>query len=309
MNRVDIPERDISVEFPSCWEELTDLQFAFVMQNWLKVIDGKINLHELKIIVLYNFLGIKRSPFNNWKDKRLSREQLEDKFANIWQLTETLEWLFSYADTAESKTVELSYIEITNRIPELETAWEVPFVGPASGLLDITFAEYCTAWQHYENYINNRADAELDYLVATLYRPERDNYNLLKFTPAFDGNRREPFNPNLTQHYAELLTEVPFWQKYVILLWFLNCDRLIKEGELILAGKPISFAPIFRVPGNNTEEVETLDENDLGLTGLLFAVAESKLFGGPDQVNQTGYIDVLTALLYWKQQADKIKKS
>lgn len=308
MNKIEIPERNISTEYPSSWDELTDLQFACVMQNWLKVIDGKINLHEFKVIVLYNFLGITRSPFNNWKDKRLSKEQLENKFSNIWQLTQTLEWLFTYTNTPGNNTVDLSYTEITNRLPVIDPGWEVPFVGPVSGLLDITFAEYCSAWQHYENYINNRTNAELDYLVATLYRPERHNYNQLKFTPAFDGNRREPFNPNLTQHYADLLAEVPFWQKYVILLWFLNCDRLIKEGELTLAGKPICFESIFTVPGNNSDEVETLDENDLGLTGLLFMIAESNLFGGPDQVNHTGYIDILTALLYWKKQADKMKK-
>ena len=306
MNLVEIPEKNIAVEFPSCWDELTNTQFAFVMQNWLKVVDGYLNQHEFKLIVLYHFLGIKYGPFDARRDARIKPESLEQKYENLWRLTEKLEWLFEYRNENGKKTVSLSYYEVTSRLPEIEVAG-IMFIGPADGMVNITFGEYRQAWMYFELYISGRRDDDLNLLVATLYRPERLGYETLKISPTFDGQRSEPFNANLTQHYAALVADIPFWQKYVALIWFLNCDRLIKEGELTVGGKPVSFAPLFR-RDRETEDVETLDETDLGLTQLLFMVAESNLFGNPDQVDRTGYIDILTALIYWKKQNDKLKK-
>lgn len=306
MHTIEIPEKNISAQYPSGWEELTTEQFAFVMQNWLKVVDGYLNQHEFKLIVLYHFLGIKYGPFDSRRDARVKPEKLEQKYENLWRLTETLEWLFEYRNEDGRKTVALSYYEVTNRFPEIEAAG-ILFTGPVDGMVNISFGEYRQAWMHFEAYIDTRNDIALDLLVGTLYRPEKKNYGEIKKLPDFDGQRSEPFNANLTQRYAALLADIPFWQKYAVLLWFLNCDRLIKQGELTVGGNPVSFAPLFR-KDKETEEVETLDENELGLTQLLYMVAESNLFGNPEQVDRTAYIDILTALLYWKKQNDKIRK-
>ena len=309
MNTIEIPERDILVELPSCWEDLNGDQFACVVQTWLKLLDGKINQDEFRLIILYNFLGIKRGPFQDMKDKRLSREQLEDKFANVWQLTELLGWLIRIEETEDGPAGFLNFTEVRNWLQELDNDGGVLILGPSDGMIDITFGEYRQAWKYFEAYTRNHKHADLDRMVATLYRPERENYLRLKHRPDFDGNRREAFNPYLTDHYAELLVQVPFWKKYVIYTWFGNCDRWIKEGELELDGRPLTFTPIFSKNKPLDEDVETLDENELGMTGLLYLIAESKLFGDPAQVDRTNYIDILTALLYWKQQSDKIKRS
>jgi hypothetical protein len=308
MNTIDIPERDIHVEFPSNWDELTNDEFAFVIQTWIKLMDGLINVDEFNLIILYNLLGIKRSPFQDWKDKRLSRQQLEDKFANIWQLTETLHWLIRLEETESGPVGMLNWSGIENRIPTIETEWAT-LEGPSDCFLNITFAEYRAAWKHFEAYTRSQKHTDIDHLVAILYRPERGNYKELQHQPDFDGQTREPFNPHITSHYAELIVNIPFWQKYIVYVWFGNCDRFIKEEELELDGKPFTFAPLFKKQRtDDSDEVEILDENDLGLTGLLYLMAESKLFGSIVETDKTGYIDILTALLYWKQQTDRIKK-
>lgn len=308
MNTIEIPDKDLKVEFPSCWEELTNDQFAFVMQEWISLMDGKINEDEFKLLILYNLLGLTRSPFQNWKDKRLTKEQLENKFANIWQLTELLNWLIR-EETYQGETVSmLNYTGIINRIPRIDGEWSV-LEGPSDCLLNVTFAEYRAAWKFFEAYTIDQKHADLDHLVAVLYRPVRANYDELKLKPDFDGQNREPFNPYITDHYAELIKTLPFWMKYTIYVWFGNCDKFLKEEDLELDGKPLSFSPLFKKasPELVEGEIETLDENDLGLTGLLYMVAESKLFGTIAETDRTNYIDLLTALLYWKQQTDKIK--
>jgi len=307
MNTIEIPERQINVEFPSCWEELTNDQFAFVMQEWLTLMDGKINEDEFRVIILYHLLGIKRSPFQGWKDRRLSKQQLEDKFANIWQLTELLNWLIRIEIVDGVKVGMLNYTGVTNRIPRIDGEWAM-LEGPDDCLLNITFAEYRAAWNHFEAYSRDHKHIDLDHLVAILYRPVRANFEELKHKPDFDGQNREPFNPYITSHYAELVKDLPYWIKFAIYLWFGNCDRFLKEEELEVFGKPLSFTPLFKKSqAESAEGVEILDENDLGLTGLLYMVAESKLFGTIAETDRTNYIDLLTALLYWKQQSDKIK--
>ena len=312
MNTLQIPERNIMIKFPASWDELNDEQFAFVMQNWLKLMDEKINPDEFRILVLYHLLGIKRSPFQDWKDRKLSQRQLQDKFSNIWQLMETLNWIIRIEQTENGPAGMLNYTGTTNRIPKIESEWGWSILeGPENCMLNVTFGEYRHAWKYFDAYTRDRKNSDLDHLIAILYRPVRANYNELKHQPDFDGQNREPFNPYITSHYAELVKDIPFWMKYTIYLWFGNCDRFLKEEELELEGKSLSFSRLFKKGSTNhhqeDNEWETLDENELGLTGLLYMIAESKLFGDPSQVDRTAYIDVLTALLYWKQQADKVK--
>lgn len=304
MITVEIPEKDIYAELPSDWHELTTDQFATVIKNWIKLVDQKISLDEFRLIVLYDFLGIKRSPFQGWKDKRLTAVDIQEKFFNLWQLCETLNWIFREVEMDGEKVIVLSYTGVINMMPQIETV-QYEFIGPADGLLDITFSEYRYAWKYFLSYSHNRKHDDLDMMVAVLYRPERTDYNLIRLTPSFDGHRREAFNPNLTAHYAEICKAIPYWQKYAVYHWFGNCDRWIKEDELELDGKMISFAPLF---ANQKSEEEDLSENDLGLTSLLFSLAESNLFGTMENADKANYIDVLTALLYWKQQIDKIKR-
>lgn len=308
MTTIDIPERNLHVEFPSGWDELTNEQFAFIIKQWIKLVDGKINEDEFKLLILYNLLGIERSPFQDWKDKRLSRTQLEEKFANIWQLTETLNWLIRIEQTDKGPVGCLDYTGIENRMPYIESEW-AKLEGPADCLLNITFGEYRAAWGYFEAYTRDRKHTDLDHLVAVLYRPSIHNYESLKYNVDWDGQTREKFNPHLTSHYAELIERLSFWQKYAVYLWFGNCDRFLKEDEdgLLLNGKPLSFAPLFKKTNPDAENSETLDETDLGLTGLLYSIAESKLFGNNiADVDKADLIDVLTSLIYWKQQASKI---
>lgn len=308
MNKIEISERGIVKEFPECWPEMTDDQFECVMQNWLKLMDGKINKSEFFVIVLYHFLGLKYTPLQKWKNKRLTPEQAEDKFSNIWMLTETLSWLFKDVEKDGQLTTWLDYSEITNPFPVLTNDSGVELIGPADALLNIDFGEYRQAWKHFEAFGNMRKDKDLNMLIATLFRQERTNFQEVKTSADFDGQRREAFNPNLSDHYAELVNDLPYWKKHTIYIWFFNCDQFLKTQELELDGKLISFAPLFQKPVE-PEEVETLDETDLGLTKLLFELSETKLFGDMKEVDKTKYVDILTGLLHFKIQSDKLKSS
>jgi hypothetical protein len=307
MTTIEIAENNHTAQYPSTWSELSNPQFEFIIKNWQNVVNGIFDQNEFLLRVLYFFLGIKRTRLHSWKDKNLSQQQLEDKYANIWQLTETLNWLFRTETTPDGSFVLLDYTEIENRFPVLHSHG-IDFHGPATAMLDITFGEYRHAWDKFEAYGISKSPADLDAFVATLYRPLHNNIEQLKLSPDFDGNHRQPFNPNLTQHYAALLADVPSWKKSAIWLWFFNADKYIKSGDVQIGNKIICFETLFTTKKyTDDDENESLDENDLGLIGLLFMIAESKLFGSPAHVDRTNYIDILTALLYWKKQSDNLK--
>lgn len=313
MNTIEIQERNITATYPSGWEEMTDTQFYYVMKQWLALMDGKINEPEFYILVLYHFLGIKISPLQHAREKYLTAAKLEERYANIWQLVETITWLLEVQPGKNAKgipsgenLVMLTWNEVRNRFPEMENDYGITLAGPSDALLDITFAEYRRAMVLCERYNRFKRTADMDRFIATLYRPVRPDFERLKKQPDFDGNRRERFNPALTEHYAALLEQVPFWKKYAIYVWFHNCDKFLKEEELELGGKKICFSPLFTAGKSEDDPIN--EESDLGLTGLLFQIGESGLFGTVADVDRASYIDVLTALLMWKQQADKLKR-
>jgi hypothetical protein len=301
MNTLEIAEKGITVEYASGWHELTDDEFSYIMKNWIKLIDDKITPDEFNLIILYKLLGLKYSPFDLQKDKRLTAQQLEDKFSNIWMLTNTLDWLIRVEEDENGKPVGiLNYTGVEQHYPFIDVDSDT-LAGPSDCMLDITFGEYRAAWRYFETYSISRNDTDLDHFIACLYRPMKKN----RYGETIG---RQPFNPDAIEKHVKKVAEIPFWQKYAITLWFGNCDKYIKENELELDGKPITFAQLFNFK-TKTDDVEVLDENDLGLTGLLYMIAESGIFGTVEEINKTNYIDILLALLYWKQKADKeIKK-
>lgn len=305
MITVEIPGKDVYAELPEGWDELTVEQFGIIVKNWIKLTDQKISIDEFRIIVLYELLGMKRSPLQGFRDRRLSTEDIQERFHNLWHLCQTLNWIFEFDNSEGHPVISLSYKGVVNMIPVLETV-QYELHGPGDGMFDISFSEYRYAWKYFESYIINRKNDDLDMLVAILYRPQREDYDRICLLPTFDGQRRETFNINLTAHYAEICRSIPYWQKYAIFHWFGNCDRFIKEDEIDLDGKMITFAPLF---GARTYEPDgEFESNDLGLTGLLLALAESKVFGSMEQADKANYIDVLMALLYWKKQNDKLNR-
>ena len=240
------------------------------------------------------------------KDKRLGRQQLEDKFANVWQLTELLSWLIRIEQTDDGPAGFLDYHEIKTGC-RTGKRWRVKILGRQTAYWILLLANIAGPGLTLKLTPKTGSISTWTVWSQACTVPVREHYHELKIHPDFDGNKREPFNPHLTEHYTELLKKcLSGKSNHLRVVWQLR--QVHQRDELELDGRPLTFAPLFSRKSQFTEDVETLDENELGLTGLLYMIAESKLFGDPSQVDRTGYIDTLTALLYWKQQADKIKK-
>lgn len=90
------------------------------------------------------------------------------------------------------------------------------------------------------------------------------------------------------------------FQRYIlfgIYAWFAYFTQFVFSGTFIIEGKEVCFAPLF-------ESSEEDKEDNLGLSGILFSVAESGVFGTATDVDKIEVLQILLKMLNDKQQAD-----
>lgn len=299
MHSIDIPEKNIHVDYPSQWEELTGEQYDYVMQQVIKLEDRKLTIEEFKLLVLYHFLGINLTPFALKKENRLTPDQLEQKYQNVWQMTQTLDYFFVLEEKEGKMLYRLNYDSVKNFIPFIDIEGHV-FYGPGHGLTDCSFAEYRNAFDAYRNYTVKKEIAELNKLVAILYRPERINYQDIQNSVEFDGQRREKFNYHLVEYRAVIIDGLPYFKKYAIYLFFRNCDLFFRTEEIEVSGKKICFKALF-------EEGEDKGES-LGLNSLLFSMADAGTFGNIKETDEANVYDIFLKLYDAKLKYDEFKR-
>lgn len=86
--------------------------------------------------------------------------------------------------------------------------------------------------------------------------------------------------------------------------WMASFCEFLFNGTFILDGCEVCFASIFTSSGK-----DNTPEQSLGMNSILFSVAESGVFGGIEEVDNTQLLRVLLKLLDDKQKADAILKS
>jgi len=299
MHTLDIPEKDVHIEYPSCWEEMTTEQFDFVMQQIIKLEDRKLSIEEFKLLILYNFLGIKLSPFALRKSDRMTEEELEEKYQNTWQLTETLNYFFILDEKEGAFFYRLNYDSVKNFLPVLHINGNM-FYGPAHGLTDCSFAEYRHAFDAYRNFSVKHEPNELNKLVAILYRPEREHYQDVKLSVDYDGQQREKYNYHLVADRAGIINELPYYQKYAIYLFFRNCDLFFRTKEIEVSGQQVCFKVLFK-------EGEEKGES-LGLNSLLFSMADAGTFGNIKETDEANLYDIFLKLYDAKLKYEEFKR-
>ena len=99
---------------------------------------------------------------------------------------------------------------------------------------------------------------------------------------------------------------IPFAIKYGIFLYFSGCSNFLSTGTIIVEGKEIDLSVLY-------ERGDSSDYADIGLAGILFSLAESKVFGGVEETDRQQVWDVMLRLYQvvtqMKDAESKSKKS
>jgi len=266
---------------------------------------GTINFTALKQILLKDFLNIKTS--NTFRYLTPKSQQLKAA-ENFNRLADCLDSLFSRSPVASdtphgSSPDEPSQLTINLEIPN-QFLPVIPFnhqskiinlklkyYGPATAFADLSFFEFRMASYYYSQFIEKQNEQDLDRLIALLYRPAKSFWFIRKRLKNCDGIKRENIdshtNPNRLEARAKRVSRLPFAVKYTILLYVAGSFSFIRSGKPEIDGKEIDLERLYK---------NEPDGESIGMSGLLFSMAESGIFGNIDDTDKQNIYTILARM-------------
>jgi hypothetical protein len=242
---------------------------------------------------LYYLLDIERDTTSLAKEQLLSAHQIRDKHSRVFLLCEQLIG-FLFQEKANGQ-LEIHYDTVINHFPQLK-AGKVTLHGVGSLLNDISLGELRTAVEEMQAYFDGKEEESLSRMIACLYRPLRRDWEAWKLDDRFDGRKREPFNRAKLDDLSLITARLNQVERTGILLWFSHTLSYIQKEDLLVSGREVNFSVLF--PGSSGESGEPLrpDQRGSGWTGLLYQIAEQRLFGAMEETDRSGFFDILIYL-------------
>lgn len=287
MNVIEIPEKGKKVVYPSSWEEMSRDELLFTMALAMEMLAGKISQNEFKTRVFYKLAKMHRSPWQRRKELLLTRKEQTRKWENVGRAAETISWMFSKEDDGR---LVFRFDCVINPLPRIRVKHKW-MIGPGEALLDVSFGEYMVAYDFFRKFSQDRDEHWLNCLCSTLYRPRSAS------------GKREDFDADRCMKREKLFTRLSQVERFIIVSWFAACDHYFKSGDIEVDGRVISLAPLF-----HKEDGDVKEEEGLGMTGILMAVAESGVFGNTEEVKRTNLYQVLLRLYLWHLENKRLKK-
>lgn len=288
MNTIEIPDKSITIEIPSSWDECSPEQTYFLLEKAFKVVSGKLSIGMFRIIAFQHFTGLKFGLSYRIKQRLGLNQKVNSEIARISKIF--CDWIFEEDD----EQYHLTFDSVINHFPGFNGCY-----GPADLLSDLTFGEFQEALVLMTEYTESQksespSNDALHEFIKTLYRPKV-------------RGQRVP----LTGYRSKInFDNIPDWKLKVTLMWFTNCVQAIKAEDLTISGVEVNFSPLFPEEEKSRSKRKGLN---LGWNGILLDVAESGVFGKATEVNETPLYDILFYLLKkqddHKQQMDVINKN
>ncbi|GHB44397.1 hypothetical protein [Mongoliitalea lutea] len=301
MNTLEIPEKDIKLEIPSHWDEMSEEQRNYCLKQAIWASFGIISVDEARVRCLYFLLEIKRDWASIAKDRILGQDRVLDKYSRIYVLCdELITFLFKSND---SGLLEINYDTVYNYYPVFQTK-KATLHGPDHLLADISFGEFRAAIEYMNEYFESKEELTLCKMIACLYRPERDNFQQVSKHENFDGLRRQPFNRNKVHENALLVKNISSIHKTVILLWFTYCIQYIQSEDLTLGGSTVNFRILF--PKSKSEDTSSKKSGGDWIY-VLHGIAKEGPFGDLEKTDKVGLFDILLYMEDMKRTMDKQK--
>ena len=287
MHKIEIPHKNLVKEFPSEIQEMTNDQFVYFIEIVLQYISGQITIEKFKTHLVRNLLDIRL----DWRYFFASKEEQEQANGELFRIGEVLDSFFEEIDQngKKVKTFKLSFTR--NFVPKVCGK----FFGPNDALQDITFAEYRIAHGFFSAYLASHSENDLNHLIAVLYRPAKRYLWLKKLFQSFDGQIREPFtaksNPLFLEARVKAVAKLPLAIRYGIFLFFSGCEEFLAKGTVNVDGKAIDLSIIYEKSDDDNS-----DSPDIGLVGILYSLAESKVFGSIEETDGQNLYDIMIRL-------------
>jgi hypothetical protein len=310
MHTLEIPDKKIKLEYASCPEELTPEQARYFVYLYILHLNKQIDGATFRLWLAIDLLKIKSSAkYYAIKNKRAkSRAELEwmdDVNGNLLAIADSLKSFFTeeenHLDTKDTKEHEetLKYDCIKNLMPRMGK-----YYGPGDALTDCTFWEYKEAHSAFVQFAKTMDEQYLVKLAAILYRPKKLFYGIRKRFPHFNGQIRTAYTPKSNQLILEKrmkhIRRLSEAELYYVFLFFKSCEEFLVSGQPEIDGRKINLKVLYEGSGS---------DDGIGLTGILFTLAETTVFGDIEKTADTGLYDVLSRLYQVTMQYKNTKKT
>ena len=291
MHTIEI-ENKPTLNFPEHLGEFTNVQYMHFCNLLTQHNSALISFESFKIQMVYKLLNMQHST------RKLTLEELETRNENIYRLSLFIDDLFT-EKTIDGKIVKILNLSfVDNKCPKF-THKSIEYHGPESALLNISFDEFLSAISSYNAYSQTKDINDLNQLVATLYRPKKEDtyHNLLT---NYDGDiRQEFYQSNVAIRANELNTLAP-GIKLGIKLFFEACINYITNAnDVSVHGNSIDLTVLFK--GATTQE------KSIGMLNVLFSLSETNVFGDMEKTGKQRYWTILLKLYQNHLDAEKQK--
>lgn len=251
---------DFNFEVPSSWEELCAHQYATIVQV---LSYQKADPYTISVSLLLLLCGSK--AYN-----AIHNLDAEQKHALIPATNFLLE----------------TTPPVKNFFPLIKIRKKKHYA-PAEDLSNLSFGEFCFAFEVYDHYLKTKDSNALNQLIAILYREPKTNKSLQESS----GDIRETFNENLINKSTLSVAHIEERFKLAILAWFTTALNF----QLSL--RPKTFPPSL---GDATEQ-----EKSEKTFFTIFRALQGPKWGTSETLKNTNAMFVLDGL---EEQSDNDNK-
>jgi len=290
MHTFEIPDLFYRGNFASCLEELSQQEYIYFIELYLKNQNGEINSETFKYLMLLKLANIKLT-------RKFNRQVTEDDQEGLFA-TDNLQRLAALMDSFFKKETVEGTEQLTLDIQTTKCIIKkvLHYYGPDDLMQNCSFYEYRTAHEYFREYITSGDESALDRMIAVLYRPKKLFYFIRKRMKSFDGDIRDSVkamtNPTLMNLRAKMISKLDYSVKYGIMLFFYSIEKHLRSGKIVIGGTECDMNVLYE--GN--DETENDKFPGIGMTGLLFSMAESKVFGNVEETDKQGLWDIMARL-------------
>ena len=298
MNTIEIPYYNIKREFPSSIQELTSKQFLYLTVLFIKLMSDRISIEDFKVLLVCHLLKIKKGA----KWYRLKADDKNIVMDNLSRLSVLADGFLQYdaSDEDNQVRVTISTNFTRNLIPRIKN-----YYGPEDVLQNCTAFEYKCALTAYKLYNDTQKEEYLDELVAVLYRKKRNFLWIKKYFYHYKSDVRRPMkhdtNPLFLEKRAKKLSKVRFEIKYGVYIIFQAFVNYMCSETITIDGYKIDLASLHK-------DTDSADDDGIGMIGLFYELAESKVFGSLVDVMNTNIYDILVRLYQLVKMSEKLRK-
>jgi hypothetical protein len=300
MNELLIPEKKIKVNYPSSWDEIKGENVCRIGEIMHDCYMGKIDYDMARKLAADEFLNRVNSD---------NKPALDEGSVDFWSteslLADSVDFLFNREEMKDgNENVSINPKFCTQLVPWVKVGlrW---YIGPKDLLSDLTIFEFKEASWRIGKYSETRDDQYLNEIFAVLYQ----RGGLIRKRKVRTTESRLIAAVHMEQNYNRSLkaaTQVPIGLKFMIYLLFIGCMNWLREEAVEIDGNEIRFGCLFPKSRDKTEGDAVL-ENDTGMAGILFQMAESGVFGNMEQTSKVSMWDVFLRLLQIHNQIKKMK--